>query len=212
MSLLRTTLTARLTRLPGLTFASSSPLRTRPISTTRPLLKAQGYGDGEGDPRGNNPQAQGSSNSTKQHAEHPGPAPPSAGQSMGAGPTKGSSSSSGSESQGKSPEDASAQSGGSRSKEATETGESPTGGEVGGKSGPGPRIHSKGEPEATSGKESEDVKQHNREFEKRHDRAPPAEDDKVDEKFWEGECGSVLGMGTVANVVCVGQGGTDKES
>jgi len=100
------------------------PPAARPISSTCPRF-AQGYGDGEGDPRGENPQDQGASNGTKHNAEHPGPAPPAEGKGTGAGPTKG----------GASPEDASAQSGGSRSKEAKETGSSPTGGKVGNSGG-----------------------------------------------------------------------------
>jgi hypothetical protein len=99
---------------------------------------------------------------------------------------------------GDSPADASAQSGGSRSKEAKETGASPTGGEVGDGSG---SENSGAEAKIQGGvgakeraEERADVEQHNREFERRHDRAQPAEDDKVDKKFWEG------------------QGGADKES
>lgn len=104
----------------------AAPRSIRQAATARPISStctrfAQGYGDGEGDPRGENPQDQGPSNGTKHNAEHPGPAPPSEGKGTGAGPTKG----------GSSPEEASAQSGGARSKEAKETGSSPTGGEVG---------------------------------------------------------------------------------
>jgi hypothetical protein len=32
-----------------------------------------------------------------------------------------------------------------------------------------------------------EVEQHNKEFEQRYDRAPKAQDDKVDKKFWGGE-------------------------
>merc|ERR1711939_356147 len=32
-----------------------------------------------------------------------------------------------------------------------------------------------------------EVEQHNKEFEQGHDRAPPAEEDKVDKKFWQGK-------------------------
>jgi hypothetical protein len=32
-----------------------------------------------------------------------------------------------------------------------------------------------------------EVEQHNKEFEQRYDRAPKAQDDKVDKKFWSGE-------------------------
>ncbi|TVY48246.1 hypothetical protein LOCC1_G001299 [Lachnellula occidentalis] len=155
------------------------PLSRRTLSST-PARLSQGYGDGEGDPKGGNPQNQGASNSTKEHAEHPGPESPAAG--SGAGPTK-----SGGSSKPKSPEEASANSGGSRSKDAKETGSSPTGGEVGGGSeGASPTMHGTILPEENSQEKQAEVEQHNKEFEKRHDRAAPAEDDKVDKKFWSG--------------------------
>lgn len=133
------------------------PFAIRPFSNTSSRPAHQGYGDGSGDPKGENPQDQGPSNSTKTKAEHPGPAPPSTG---------------------KSPEDASAQSGGSRSKEAKETGSSPTGGEVGKqgsgsemKDGAKPKIHDKKDPAPADEKQQAEVEKHNREFEKGHDRA-----------------------------------------
>lgn len=103
-----------------------------------------------------------------------------------------------------SPEDASAQSGGSRSKEATETGGSPTGGNIAnaasqqggealkgpqGKGTPSPKIHNQSIPGAKEGlsdEQKQEVERHNQDFEKRHDRASPAEQDKVDSKFWKG--------------------------
>lgn len=159
------------------------------MSITSPRF-AQGYGDGEGDPKGENPQQQGGSNDVKQNAEHPGPAPPAEGQGTGGGPTKA----------GGSPEQASAQSGGSRSKDAKETGSSPTGGSVGGgksssspeeksKKGASPKISEKDVPGGGNSKDKQaEVEQHNKEFEQGHDRAPPADADKVDKKFWKGEC------------------------
>ncbi|KAJ5047504.1 uncharacterized protein L3040_003328 [Drepanopeziza brunnea f. sp. 'multigermtubi'] len=170
------------------------PASFRFISSTSPRSAAQGYGDGKGDPRGEKPQGQGPSNNTKHNAEHPGPAPPSVGKYTGAGPTKG----------GASPEDASAQSGGSRSKEAMETGSSPTGGSIGGsggkssnpeeksKDGAKPKIADHDVPGSGNSKDKQaEVEQHNKEFEQRHDRAAPAADDKVDKKFWKGKGGSV---------------------
>jgi len=157
-----------------------STLLSRPLTSTTTRC-AQGYGDGEGDPKGENPQDQGSSNDIKHKAEHPGPPPPAEGQGTGAGPTKG----------GKTPEDSSAQSGGARSKDAKETGSSPTGGPVGGdksKGGGSPKISDKSVPGGENSKEYQaEVERHNREFEKGHDRAPPAAEDKVDERFWKGE-------------------------
>lgn len=156
------------------------PRSLRALSST-PSRFAQGYGDGEGDPRGEKPQDQGASNSTKEHGEHPGPDSPIS--NSGAGPTK-----SGGSSKPKSPEESSANSGGSRSKDAEETGSSPTGGEVGGGSGgSSSKIHDTVLPGENSKEKQAEVKEHNREFEKRHDRAVSAEEDKVDKKFWSGE-------------------------
>jgi len=130
-------------------------------------------------------------------------------------------------------EDASAESGGSRSKIATETGSSPTGGTIeeggpapkrsgnssengnsptdgvvpdeladgdalgrtgGGKPLEGshdapkpPKVDSfslpGGKPKLTKEQQAE-VDEHNRDFEAKHGKAEPAEDDKVDSKFW----------------------------
>lgn len=190
----------------------------RPLSTATPRRAHQGYGDGKGDPVGENPQDQGSSNATKQNAEHPGPEPPREGQNTGAGPTKAGSN--GQKGGAKSPEDASANSGGSRSKEAKETGSSPTGGSVGGKNASAPsssgasdgeahevkeegkqraqsaeskkpaaqpKILSQDPGEDNSKEKQEEVRQHNKEFEERYDRAAPAKEDAVDQKFWQGE-------------------------
>ena len=145
--------------LTGRAAASSlrQPFAIRSLSST-PSRCAQGYGDGEGDPKGENPQQQGASNRTKHNAEHPGPASPAE--------SKGSST--------KSPEEASAQSGGSRSKDAEEKRASP---KVSDKNVPGK--------ENTEAKQAE-VEQHNKEFYERHDRAPKAAADKVDKKFWSG--------------------------
>ncbi len=177
----------------GASLSVHQPLSTRPFSSTL-VARAQGYGDGQGDPKGESPQHQGSSNKTKHNAEHPGPAPPSEGQGTGAGPTKGGS--------GKSPEDSSAQSGGARSKDAKETGSSPTGGDIGNSGGksssPGesskrdasPKIHEHAPGDKNSPEKQAEVEKHNREFDEGHDRAPKApEGDKVDKQFWKGESG-----------------------
>jgi hypothetical protein len=180
MPFLRPTALTSLTRR-ALHSSIRQPLAIRSISST-PARFAQGYGDGEGDPKGENPQQQGGSNATKHNAEHPGPAPPSEGQGSGAGPTKGGS--------GKAPEVSSANSAGSRSLEADETGSSPTGGKVGGgksSSGPSPKIHDKSVPGEESKEKQAEVEKHNREFEQGHDRASKAGEDKVDKKFWSGE-------------------------
>ncbi|KAM0314454.1 hypothetical protein ACHAO8_004651 [Botrytis cinerea] len=158
------------------TIQCRQPASIRAFSSTPLRAATQGYGDGKGHPMAENPQDQGASNSKKHKAEHPGPEPVSEGQGTGAGPTKGGSGGP------KSPEDASAQSGGSRSKEAKETGSSPTGGSIkenGGKNknpeeksvkGASPKIHSEDEPGAKSSSKQAEVEKHNREFRKGHDR------------------------------------------
>ena len=167
---------------------------SRPFSvTTRSSANgsSQGYGDGKGDPKAEKPQEQGSQSEAHNKAEHPGPAPPPEGHNTG-GATKANSRT-------KDPSEASANSGGARSKEAKETGSSPTGGAVGGsggeststesKHGHEPKISDKKIPDEAMGdaEKQAEVEQHNREFEKRYDRAPKAQPDKVDKKFWSGK-------------------------
>jgi len=186
------------------------PVTLRTLSSTHAQF-AQGYGDGEGDPNGETPQHQPGSNSTKHNAEHPGPEPPTAGKGTGAGPTKAGT---------QSPEESSAQSGGSRSKEAKETGSSPTGGAVpnaGGKSeksknGASPKIHDKDVPGPESEDRKAEVEQHNKEFEQGHDRAPKSPvEDQVDKKFWKGELQSGSAYGLESNLES-GHGGADSQS
>lgn len=175
---------------------------TRQFNTLRPFsstarITVQGYGDGKGDPKGDNPQQQGGSSAVTQNMEHPGPTPPSEGKNTGGATKAGADSTSGT----KDPSEASAKSGGSRSKEAKETGSSPTGGNVGGGESTSheagnkarPMISNMNKPGASNSKERQaEVEQHNREFELRQVRAPPAEDDKVDKKFWQGKSISPL--------------------
>jgi hypothetical protein len=111
----------------------------------------------------------------------------------------------------KSAEQASANSGGSRSKEAKETGSSPTAGAIpdalaegdmrgatgGGKpldssrdAPPQPKISNASvpgsQPRLTPEQQAE-VDEHNRDFENKHGKAQPAGDDKVDKSFWSGK-------------------------
>jgi len=158
------------------------PLMSRPLSST-PARFAQGYGNGKGNLKGENPQEQGSSNATKHDAEHSGPTLRAEGHGSGAGPTKGPS--------GKSPEESSAQSGGSRSKDAKETGSV---GQSGGKEhdpkdGAAPKIQGRKTPSGRNTQEKQaEVEKHNREFEQGHDRAPKSpSEDKVDKKFFKGK-------------------------
>ncbi|KAK3306397.1 uncharacterized protein B0T15DRAFT_552175 [Chaetomium strumarium] len=119
--------------------------------------------------------------------------------------------SNGSTSSPKSAERASANSGGSRSKEAKETGSSPTAGaipdalsegDMRGATGGGTPLDSSHDappqpkisnasvpgsrPQLTPEQQAE-VDEHNRDFENKHGKAQPAGDDKVDKSFWSGK-------------------------
>lgn len=113
----------------------------------------------------------------------------------------------------KSAEGPSAQSGGARSKEAAETGSSPTGGvipdglaegDARGRTGGGRPLESSRDPppqpkilnaavnggyDTLSDEQKAEVDEHNRDFDRKHDKAPPAAGDKVDKSFWSGEGG-----------------------
>lgn len=119
----------------------------------------------------------------------------------------------------KSAEGASAQSGGSRSKTAAENAKSSSNtnampdslsdGEMRGRTGGGePLAASKNAPsppkvdnsKVPSGKnkglteeQQKEVDEHNKDFEAKHDRANPAEDDKVDQEFWGKRDGGMSG-------------------
>lgn len=112
----------------------------------------------------------------------------------------------------KSAEEPSATSGGSRSKEAVETGSSPTAGVVPdqlaegdarGRTGGGPALdasqHAPAPPKVNnasvrleeggpklSKEQKAEVDEHNKDFENKHGKARSAADDKVDKSFWSG--------------------------
>ncbi len=166
-----------MTRL-GLTsvFRSINPIRTFPrarLTSTyvqqRRLYAGSSYGGGEGDPKGENPQDQGSNPSAD--LEHPGPPPPDVGKGTGGGPTKKGA-------EGHNTEQNSSSGGQAAS----------SGGSSGGGDGPQPKIHNPDTPEAHT--HSDDVKAHNEDMGKRHDRpseSSPDEDDRVDKPYWSGE-------------------------
>ncbi|KAI0201241.1 hypothetical protein F4808DRAFT_425794 [Astrocystis sublimbata] len=145
-----------------------------------PSFRAQGYGDGKGDPVAENPQKQPASNKTKEASEHPGPKAPNVGSAE---------------------EQASAQSGGSRSKDAVESGDvqSGNGTAAGGEGLKGPQGKEAPKPKVknqsvsvSSGltdEQKKEVETHNLEFENKHDRSGTAPADKVDKKFWKGTGG-----------------------
>lgn len=111
----------------------------------------------------------------------------------------------------KSAEEPSATSGGSRSKEAVETGSSPTGGVIqdgladgdargctGGGRPLDSSVHPPAQPKISnasvpgerpnlSPEQQAEVDEHNRDFENKHGKAEPAGDDKVDKSFWSGK-------------------------
>ncbi|KAK4697182.1 hypothetical protein P7C71_g853, partial [Lecanoromycetidae sp. Uapishka_2] len=125
------------------------------------------YGGGDGDPKGESPQDQGSNPSA--HLEHPGPPPPDVGKGTGGGPTK---------------------AGG----EGHNTQQNQSSGSQASSSGGGgaqPKIHKHDAPGEQD--HSDDVKAHNKDMDQRHDRATeksPDKDDKVDKGFWAGQGGA----------------------
>ncbi|KAI4233124.1 MAG: hypothetical protein L6R40_007189 [Gallowayella cf. fulva] len=148
------------------------PLSTARLSYTRsaPLAvrqhryyAGQSYGGGQGDPKGETPQEQGANPSAE--LEHPGPPPPDVGKGTGGGPTKAGSD--GHNTQDGPSQGGSGQSGASQSSR-----------------GPQPKIHSENIP----AEESDDVKAHNEDMTKRHDRATAEVDKKgetVEKGFWK---------------------------
>lgn len=129
--------------------------------------ESSSYGGGEGDPKGENPQEQGSNPSAE--LEHPGPPPPKVGQGTGGGPTKA----------GKDGHNTQQ----NESSGGQSTGSSSSSGGVSGS--PQPKILGENNPE-----HSEDVKAHNEDMRKRHDRADESANsdgnDQVGKGFWSG--------------------------
>lgn len=185
------------------------------LSFVRPLsysqhYRDQGYGDGKGDPQGEKPQEQGESNSAQHNAEHPGPAPPPEGQGTGGAtkaagqkkPEDASAQSGGSRSKeakekGSSPTAGSVKKGtrsyhtttrklyavkGTPEKEAQK---------AKGPDGAKPKILDSKMPgggiDKISKEEKAKVEEHNRDFEKSHDRPAEQDSEKVDPKFWKGK-------------------------
>ncbi|KAL8935685.1 MAG: hypothetical protein Q9211_004569 [Gyalolechia sp. 1 TL-2023] len=125
---------------------------------------AQSYGSGQGDPKGENPQDQGSNPSADK--EHPGPPPPDVGKGTGGGPTK-------------------AHEGGHNTQQNASSGASSAkSGASQSNGGPQPKIFSGDQPT----EESDEVKAHNQDMAKRHDRAnAEVNDDRqtVGKDFWK---------------------------
>lgn len=155
---------------------STRSIRTFPRATLPPTYVQQNrfyagsnYGGGEGDPKGENPQDQGSNPSAE--LEHPGPPPPDVGKGTGGGPTK-----------------KGADGHNTLQNESSGGQAASSGGSNGGGDGPQPKIHKHDAPEEHT--HSDDVKAHNADMAKRHDRANEKsldEEDKVDKSYWSGE-------------------------
>lgn len=166
-------------------FRPITSIRSSPRSLLSPAYVQQhrlyaggsSYGGGEGDPKGENPSDQGSNPSAD--LEHPGPAPPSVGQGTGGGPTKG-----GAEGHNTQQND----SGSSGAQASTSGSGGASGGASGGEGdGPQPKIHKHDAPEEHT--HSDEVRAHNEDMAKRHDRPneqSPDKDDKVDKGYWSG--------------------------
>ena len=158
-------------RLTRTTF-STSLLPARNRQSTFRCYASQSYGGGEGDPRGESPQKQGSSPATSD-AEHPGPSPPDVGKGTGGGPTKkGSSGHGGKDTMGSSREGSKQTSGGGPLSEAAAQ----------------PKIHKHETPHPDT--HTEDVRAHNAEVAKRRDKPHEGssnDGDRVDGDYWKGE-------------------------
>lgn len=159
-------------------FIRVAPRAAANVTSQHRFYAQQSYGGGEGDPKGDDPQNQGS-NTVSSDLEHPGPPPPAEGQGTGGGPTKAGDGGHGNQNE------SSGSSSSSSSKKP-----SSSGGGSGKSAGNGaqPKLHSPGEP----GEHSEEVKQHNREMDNRHGRAQNKVDQgnehDVGKGFWGGEC------------------------
>ena len=154
-------------RAPLANRSASSPVTSplpRFISVSQRRLASQDYGSGSGSPEGENPQAQPSSTITSDK-EHPGPAPPDVGKGTGGGPTKKDEGGHGPPHSGPSGKKGKEDLGGAQPKILSE--------------GSGPK------------EESEEVRRHNEDMTKRHDRPREGVDDQgndyVDKGFWSGE-------------------------
>ncbi|KAL9133747.1 MAG: hypothetical protein Q9175_005076 [Cornicularia normoerica] len=164
-------------------FRPMTTIRCSPRSLLAPAYAQQhrlyaggsSYGGGEGDPKGENPSDQGSNPSAD--LEHPGPPPPSVGQGTGGGPTKGGAQGHNTQ------QNESSSSGGQAST-------SGSGGASGG-DGPQPKIHKHNAPEEHT--HSDEVRAHNEDMAKRHDRPNEKsadKEDKVDKGYWSGHGGA----------------------
>ena len=155
--------------LRSLSLRSSIRSITSPRYIQQNRLYAQSsYGGGEGDPKGEDPQNQGSNPSAG--LEHPGPPPPEAGQGTGGGPTKANK-------DGHNTLENESSGGGGKTDASSSKGAN---------SGAQPKIHSHSPPAELS----EEAKKHNEDFNNRYgaqDKAGQDEKQEVGKGFWSGE-------------------------
>ena len=165
-----------------ISFLRSSPrtlVRSPALSMGGRRFASQDYGSGEGDPKGENPQAQGANPSAD--LEHPGPPPPKAGQGSGSTPTKGTSTG---HNTGESPSSPSKGQKKSFSTMARRFAKDDNKGTQGAQ----PKILSESPPAPKD--QPEDVKQHNKEMDNRAEQAAEkvnhedTKNDKVSKQFW----------------------------
>ena len=174
--------------------AAYSP--TKPITYTARRLASSDYGSGAGNPAGENPKDQGPSNSSQ--IEHPGPAAPDVGQGKsGSTPSKegpgGSTYSSGqggsTGKEGNKEGGVAATEGADKSGETQNTAsDSSSGSENQAKTVGGKGRNTLGSGKGQEGEESEDVKKHNEDVEKRgHRNSEQDIEGGVDKWSWRGE-------------------------
>lgn len=145
----------------------------RPVSSQQHRFAHESYGGGQGNPKGETPQKQGSNPSAEK--EHPGPSPPIEGQGTGGGPTK-------------------APRAGQKTAEGFSGSSNDDGNKGNSLNGAQPKILNQNAPV----EESEDVKRHNADYVKRHDRQGNINgdqaDQKVDPKYWSGRSQLILAV------------------
>ncbi|KAI9681964.1 MAG: hypothetical protein M1817_000018 [Caeruleum heppii] len=163
--------------IPSLRSLTARPVRLATSREPKPVYFQRfyahsGYGDGDGDPKGENPNQQGANPSAD--LEHPGPPPVQEGQGSGSTATKGSAN--GHKSSAGSAAESPSKKSSSQEKSSSK--------------GAQPKIHDERNGPTNT---REDVEQHNREFERRHDRPQSTGDErdqKVDKQFWKGQGGA----------------------
>ncbi|KAI6832793.1 hypothetical protein KC340_g13265 [Hortaea werneckii] len=168
----------RVTRQPAIRSLTRST-NTPTLAFTPRRLAHQDYGSGEGNPAGENPQAQGKNPSEK--AEHPGPEPPTAGKKAG-----------------KKSQQQQQQGGGSQQQPSSSSNNNKGTQDASSSSSPQPRILNDPPPPASGSQGAPgEVKQHNREMDQRAEKPHPkgraeedVEKDKVPKGFWAGQGGA----------------------